>query len=79
MPRVIWAMAEDGLLFKCLAKISPRTKTPLTATVTSGVVAGELTTLTHSLVGFPSEPYKTLLVHMASTQALNQNQDGHTA
>lgn len=39
MPRVIWAMAEDGLLFKCLAKINPRTKTPLTATVTSGVVA----------------------------------------
>lgn len=39
MPRVIWAMAEDGLLFKCLASISPRTKTPLTATVTSGVVA----------------------------------------
>ncbi|KAM3874734.1 high affinity cationic amino acid transporter 1-like [Diretmus argenteus] len=39
MPRVIWAMAEDGLLFKCLAQISPRTKTPLIATVTSGVVA----------------------------------------
>ncbi|KAL7400436.1 hypothetical protein ABVT39_012307 [Epinephelus coioides] len=39
MPRVIWAMAEDGLLFKSLAKINPRTKTPLIATVTSGVVA----------------------------------------
>uniref|UniRef100_A0A3B5LI47 Cationic amino acid transporter C-terminal domain-containing protein n=1 Tax=Xiphophorus couchianus TaxID=32473 RepID=A0A3B5LI47_9TELE len=39
MPRVIWAMAEDGLLFKCLAKISTRTKTPLSATVTSGIVA----------------------------------------
>uniref|UniRef100_A0A8C5DMQ1 High affinity cationic amino acid transporter 1-like n=1 Tax=Gouania willdenowi TaxID=441366 RepID=A0A8C5DMQ1_GOUWI len=39
MPRVIWAMAEDGLLFKFLAKISPRTKTPLTATVVSGVIA----------------------------------------
>nr|XP_046245628.1 high affinity cationic amino acid transporter 1-like isoform X1 [Scatophagus argus]XP_046245629.1 high affinity cationic amino acid transporter 1-like isoform X1 [Scatophagus argus] len=39
MPRVIWAMAEDGLLFKCLAKISPRNKTPVTATVTSGLVA----------------------------------------
>ncbi|CAG6000023.1 unnamed protein product [Menidia menidia] len=39
MPRVIWAMAEDGLLFKCLAKVSPRTKTPVTATVTAGVVA----------------------------------------
>uniref|UniRef100_A0A8C6UNS2 Cationic amino acid transporter C-terminal domain-containing protein n=1 Tax=Neogobius melanostomus TaxID=47308 RepID=A0A8C6UNS2_9GOBI len=38
MPRVIWAMAEDGLLFKCLAKINPRTKTPLTATIASGVV-----------------------------------------
>lgn len=39
MPRVIWAMAEDGLLFKCLSKISPQSKTPLTATITSGVVA----------------------------------------
>ncbi|KAJ8348630.1 hypothetical protein SKAU_G00272190 [Synaphobranchus kaupii] len=39
MPRVIWAMAEDGLLFKFMAKINPRTKTPLTATLTSGLVA----------------------------------------
>ncbi|KAM9801446.1 high affinity cationic amino acid transporter 1-like [Neosynchiropus ocellatus] len=39
MPRVIWAMADDGLLFKCLAKIHSRTKTPITATVISGVVA----------------------------------------
>ncbi|XP_042354506.1 high affinity cationic amino acid transporter 1 isoform X1 [Plectropomus leopardus] len=39
MPRVIWAMADDGLLFKFMAEISPRTKTPLTATLTSGVGA----------------------------------------
>uniref|UniRef100_A0A3Q2YAR1 Solute carrier family 7 member 1 n=1 Tax=Hippocampus comes TaxID=109280 RepID=A0A3Q2YAR1_HIPCM len=39
MPRVIWAMADDGLLFKFMAKISPRSKTPLTATLTSGIVA----------------------------------------
>ncbi|XP_035291085.1 high affinity cationic amino acid transporter 1 isoform X1 [Anguilla anguilla] len=39
MPRVIWAMAEDGLLFKFMAEINPRTKTPLTATLTSGIVA----------------------------------------
>ncbi|XP_039893807.1 high affinity cationic amino acid transporter 1-like isoform X1 [Simochromis diagramma] len=39
MPRVIWAMAEDGLLFKCLAKVSTRTKTPLIATITSGLAA----------------------------------------
>nr|XP_057919287.1 cationic amino acid transporter 2 [Doryrhamphus excisus]XP_057919288.1 cationic amino acid transporter 2 [Doryrhamphus excisus]XP_057919289.1 cationic amino acid transporter 2 [Doryrhamphus excisus]XP_057919290.1 cationic amino acid transporter 2 [Doryrhamphus excisus] len=39
MPRVIYAMAEDGVLFKALARINPKTKTPLIATVTSGVVA----------------------------------------
>ncbi|XP_027733496.1 high affinity cationic amino acid transporter 1 [Vombatus ursinus] len=39
MPRVIYAMAEDGLLFKFLAKISERTKTPIIATLTSGAIA----------------------------------------
>lgn len=39
MPRVIYAMAEDGLLFKFLAKINDRTKTPIIATVTSGAIA----------------------------------------
>ena len=49
MPRVIWAMAQDGLLFKSLAQISDRTKTPLIATVTSGMVAGETRTLVNQL------------------------------
>ncbi|XP_049634853.1 high affinity cationic amino acid transporter 1 [Suncus etruscus] len=39
MPRVIYAMAEDGLLFKFLAKINNRTKTPVIATITSGIIA----------------------------------------
>nr|XP_045043997.1 high affinity cationic amino acid transporter 1 isoform X1 [Desmodus rotundus] len=39
MPRVIYAMAEDGLLFKFLAKINDRTKTPIIATLTSGAIA----------------------------------------
>ncbi|XP_003221671.2 cationic amino acid transporter 2 isoform X1 [Anolis carolinensis] len=39
MPRVIYAMAEDGLLFKWLAQINSKTKTPLVATLSSGVVA----------------------------------------
>lgn len=41
MPRVIYAMAEDGLLFKCLAQINSKTKTPIIATLSSGAVAGE--------------------------------------
>ncbi|TNM84724.1 hypothetical protein fugu_008902 [Takifugu bimaculatus] len=39
MPRVIYAMAEDGLLFRLLSKINTRTKTPLLATIASGIVA----------------------------------------
>uniref|UniRef100_A0A8B9GTQ2 Solute carrier family 7 member 1 n=1 Tax=Astyanax mexicanus TaxID=7994 RepID=A0A8B9GTQ2_ASTMX len=40
MPRIIWAMAEDGLLFKFLAKINTKSKTP--TPVFSTVVAGLL-------------------------------------
>ncbi|NXW87821.1 CTR3 protein, partial [Alopecoenas beccarii] len=39
MPRVIYAMAEDGLLFKFLSNINSRTKTPLSATIASGLLA----------------------------------------
>ncbi|XP_061230459.1 high affinity cationic amino acid transporter 1 isoform X4 [Neopsephotus bourkii] len=39
MPRIIYAMAEDGLLFKFLAKVNEKRKTPIIATVTSGIVA----------------------------------------
>lgn len=41
MPRVIYAMAEDGLLFRFLSSMNQRTKTPVLATVVSGFVAGE--------------------------------------
>ncbi|KAK2828664.1 hypothetical protein Q5P01_019698 [Channa striata] len=51
MPRVLWAMAEDGLLFKFMAGISPRTKTPLIATLTSGI--GAVSMGEHHLPGVP--------------------------
>lgn len=38
LPRVIYAMANDGLIFKFLAKIHPKTKTPIVATVLSGML-----------------------------------------
>ncbi|XP_069408006.1 cationic amino acid transporter 3-like isoform X3 [Ovis canadensis] len=40
VPQVIQEMAEDGLLFRGLARTHPRTKTPIMATVSSGILAG---------------------------------------
>lgn len=40
LPRVIYAISSDGLLFKFLAKVNERFKTPLLATAISGIFAG---------------------------------------
>ncbi|XP_046651671.1 cationic amino acid transporter 3-like isoform X1 [Daphnia pulicaria] len=39
MPRVVYAMAKDGLLLRCLAAVHPRFKTPFTATILTGSIA----------------------------------------
>lgn len=39
VPRVVYSMAEDGLLFRKLAQVHPRTHTPVLATVLCGVIA----------------------------------------
>lgn len=44
IPRVIMAMADDGLLFRPLAKVRSCSKTPLNASLASSGVAGEILT-----------------------------------
>ena len=41
MPRVIYAMAEDGILFRFLSNVHEKTKTPVIATAISGALAGK--------------------------------------
>ncbi|XP_065206555.1 cationic amino acid transporter 2-like isoform X2 [Planococcus citri] len=40
LPRILFAMADDGLLFSCFAEVNKFTKTPVKATLISGVLAG---------------------------------------
>lgn len=40
LPRVLYAMGSDGLIFRCLAEVHPRFKTPLLSTFVSGICAG---------------------------------------
>lgn len=39
LPRVLYAMGKDGIIFKIFAKIHPKTQTPLIATILSGFLA----------------------------------------
>ena len=45
LPRVIYAMAEDGLLFSFLANINRRFKTPMVATLLSGLLTASFAAL----------------------------------
>lgn len=42
LPRMLYAMASDGLIFKFLAKVHPKTEIPVIATVLSGALAAFL-------------------------------------
>lgn len=39
LPRVLYAMSSDGLLYSTFKKVNVRTKTPLNATLISGLLA----------------------------------------
>lgn len=40
LPRVIYAMASDGLMFEFMGRISPRFKTPIVGTLLAGFLTG---------------------------------------
>ncbi|PAA88848.1 hypothetical protein BOX15_Mlig033100g1 [Macrostomum lignano] len=40
LPRIVYAMAADGLIFRFLAKVQPRLATPMIATLITGCMAG---------------------------------------
>ncbi|VVC32911.1 Cationic amino acid transporter, C-terminal,Amino acid/polyamine transporter I [Cinara cedri] len=45
IPRILYSMASDGLLFEFLSIVNEKTKTPLVATLISGLGAGILSTV----------------------------------
>ena len=42
MPRIVYSMASDGLIFKFLSKLTPRFKTPFVASIVTGLISGKL-------------------------------------
>lgn len=45
LPRIIYAMGSDGIIYKFLNRVSPYTQTPLTATIISGLFAAAMATI----------------------------------
>jgi len=41
MPRVVYSLASDGLIFKQLSYVMPKLKTPVAASISSGLLAGK--------------------------------------
>jgi cationic amino acid transporter 1 len=40
LPRIIYAMSSDGVIFRFLGKVNPRFQTPVIGTLIAGVLTG---------------------------------------
>jgi amino acid transporter len=45
MPRIVYSMASDGLIFSILSKVLPKLKTPFLASIVAGLIAAVLATI----------------------------------
>lgn len=52
LPRVIYAMANDGLIFRFLGDVHPKYKTPLVGTLLAGVITGMYSKFYSNLISF---------------------------
>lgn len=70
LPRIVYAMAKDGLLWRCLATVHPRFKTPFSATWLTGLLAALIALVTEldALVDMMS--IGTLLAYFLVTVAI---------
>lgn len=48
LPRVIYAMASDGLIFKWMGKVNSRFHTPMMGTFSAGLLTGKNRKITSS-------------------------------
>ena len=42
MPRLLYSMAQDGLVFKFLARVNEKTEVPVIATIITGILTGNM-------------------------------------
>jgi amino acid transporter len=56
LPRVLYAMANDGIIYKFMKRVHPKTQTPLIATILSGFLAAIMATIfdLHQLIDMMS-------------------------
>lgn len=45
LPRIIYAMGSDGLVFRVLAKVHPRFQTPVVGSMVAGLITGLMSAL----------------------------------